>query len=508
MTLIDTTPDPFATEIRYHRSCWKKHTKPFYNSSLDDNQIHLQEVRLTEVQQMFFKHVCTVVLEMNEPRTLQGLLLDYNQMRKNFGFASVTQTSIVKKKFQKEFKDKIGFHDHFHKNQSTIIYDTSAGGSYIEAAIYSWGISDEQLINNVARLLTEKLSGESDRSWPPHVVVFENVDEPHILLRKLLTWLKDPAIQDFTEACNDPRITTLSSLLLSFITGNRTSLQASLSVTLHGLTRSREITDILKKLGLGISYRDVLALYESWAMHDIKANLTCPDTLADGFPGTGILDNDDFQDDTLTGADTSHRTNVMFVQPDDVAAIDSREDHSPLQLVKSDDLKNTSTEQHKIHPYKTVKRGQPALRKEIDISLQTSNEQRKRGVMHALTRIDMAGNAIPAAKQKVGSFAEFQANIHKRTKKSSAHYFLTFPKPPQKSVVHEVMCRMVAATEAKSMPFIQLVGDQPVYALMVQLKNENRDKFQLILPVLGPFHTHISFISAINKRFQGSGLSE
>ena len=82
VTLIDTTPDPFATEIRYHRSCWKKHTKPFYNSSLDDNQIHLQEVRLTEVQQMFFKHVCTVVLEMNEPRTLQGLLLDYNQMRK------------------------------------------------------------------------------------------------------------------------------------------------------------------------------------------------------------------------------------------------------------------------------------------------------------------------------------------------------------------------------------------------------------------------------------------
>ena len=96
------------------------------------------------------------------------------------------------------------------------------------------------------------------------------------------------------------------------------------------------------------------------------------------------------------------------------------------------------------------------------------------------------------------------AFIHHR----QPHYFLTFPKSPQKSVVHEVKCRMVAAAEAKSMPFIQLVGDQPVYALMVHLKNENRDKFQLILPVLGPFHAHISFISAINKRFQGSGLSE
>ena len=193
--------------------------------------------------------------------------------------------------------------------------------------------------------LKEKLSGESTLSWLPHVVEHEDLEEPLILLHKRLTSLKDPAIQDFTEACNDP---LLSSLLLSFITGNRTSLQASLSVILQGLMRSREITDILKKFGHGISYRDVRALYQSWPMHDSKANSTCPDALADGFLGTGILDNDDFQDDTLTGADRFHRTNVMFVQPDDVAAIDSREDHSPLQLVKSDDLKNTSTQQHTI----------------------------------------------------------------------------------------------------------------------------------------------------------------
>lgn len=221
-----------------------------------------------------------------------------------------------------------------------------------------------------------------------------------------------------------------------------------------------------------------------------------------------ILDNDDFKDDTLTGADTSHRTNVMFVQPDDVTSMDSEEGRPILQLTKSEDLKDLSTLQHKIHPYKTVKRGQPAVRQEIDISLQTSDEQRKRGVMHVLARLDIAGKNIPADEQKVGSFTGFQANIHEYVVKSTAYYFLTFPKPPQKSVVHEVMCRMVTAAECKSMPFIQLVGDQPVYALIVQLKNENPEKFQLILPFLGPFHAHISFISAINKRFHGSGLSE
>ena len=116
----------------------------------------------------------------------------------------------------------------------------------------------------------------------------ENVKESHILLCKLLAWLKDPAIQDFTEACNDLQMATCL-LFLSFNTGNCTSSQASLSVTLHELTRSCEITDVLKKFGLGISYRHVFALYESWAMHDIKANSTGPDAIADVFLGTGIL---------------------------------------------------------------------------------------------------------------------------------------------------------------------------------------------------------------------------
>ena len=76
----------------------------------------------------------------------------------------------------------------------------------------------------------------------------------------------------------------------------------------------------------------MLALYEACAVHDITSNTACPDELADGFPGTSIMDNDDFQDDTLTGADTSHRTNVMFVQPDDVVALHSEEDRPSLQL--------------------------------------------------------------------------------------------------------------------------------------------------------------------------------
>ena len=66
---------------------------------------------------------------------------------------------------QMEFKDKIGFNDCFHRNQSTMVYDISAGGNYIEASICSWWMSDEQSPSNVARRVKE-LSGESDLSSP------------------------------------------------------------------------------------------------------------------------------------------------------------------------------------------------------------------------------------------------------------------------------------------------------------------------------------------------------
>ena len=85
---------------------------------------------------------------------------------------------------------------------------------------------------------------------------------------------------------------------------------------------------------------------------------------------------------------------------------------------------------------------------------------------------------------------------------------LLFPDPPKKEVVYNVMVRCQQAAEHKSMPFIQLVGDQPVYALINEVKNENPDKFKVVLPVLGGFHIQCAFMATIHRRFKGSGLED
>ena len=138
--------------------------------------------------------------------------------------------------------------------------------------------------------------------------------------------------------CDDPEIVALSSLLFSVITGKRTSFQAKLLTTLHGLTRCREIIDLMKKFSLGICMTCGLNLRSTGTPS------AHPEELAEGLPGTGILDNDDFQDDTLTGANTSHHTNVMFVQPEDIQTEVSIENRPALKLVLDLNMKTLSTE--------------------------------------------------------------------------------------------------------------------------------------------------------------------
>ena len=92
--------------------------------------------------------------------------------------------------------------------------------------------------------------------------------------------------------------------------------------------------------------------------------------------------------------------------------------------------------------------------------------------------------------------------------KGKLYYWLMFPKLSHNSVTHEIMACPLNIIEEKNIPFDLLTSEQPVYTLIEQLKNENKEKFNKIIPILGPLHTKVAFITVIAKRFEGSGLSD
>ncbi|MCH2406095.1 MAG: hypothetical protein MK200_07880, partial [Nitrosopumilus sp.] len=107
-------------------------------------------------------------------------------------------------------------------------------------------------------------------------------------------------------------------------------------------------------------------------------------------------------------------------------------------------------------------------------------------MIHTLAKIDGNYKNIDPGDQEIGSFSGFQSIIRSTVTKSKPYYFLTLPKPLYK-MVNEVMTPIITVIEEKSMPFLQLVGDHPVYTLIVQLRNENILTFKKIIPFLAHF---------------------
>ncbi|KAG0719553.1 hypothetical protein GWK47_050228 [Chionoecetes opilio] len=235
---------------------------------------------------------------------------------------------------------------------------------------------------------------------------------------------KDHEIRTLQSLLQDynPPVRSIASILTSYITGKCTAFEINLSVLLHGLTRSKEIVDIMHKDGLGISYNDVIMLRDFWVVNDLNCSSDCPFELAKGKPTIAIVDNDDFKSDTLSGAGQSHRTNVMFVLPesfDPEHPSQNPEDRPVLDANLASNLSTTlkdlGSEKQNVNPYKTAKRGEPPLRKPpADDSIPPDTSvQRILGVIHALARAQDDRPRPTPEEQTVSGFSGFHASMSK-----------------------------------------------------------------------------------------------
>ena len=120
--------------------------------------MHLQGVRLSEARNLFFKHVDSVIFNEHEIRSLQSFVADYKRTVSDYGYpVGDVKSTFLKDLLICEYRDTIGFKDRTEMNKSDWVYDVRGGGDYIAAALSSLGISDEQLLRNLAPRLSEKI---------------------------------------------------------------------------------------------------------------------------------------------------------------------------------------------------------------------------------------------------------------------------------------------------------------------------------------------------------------
>ena len=97
--------------------------------------------------------------------------------------------------------------------------------------------------------------------WPPSIANL-CAEAPENFLTKFVGWLINPgkANSELT-----PEVYAIASLLQSLVTNKRTGFQVLMTSIIYGLSRSRELVDLCKKFGFGISYQDIKNLLASWA---------------------------------------------------------------------------------------------------------------------------------------------------------------------------------------------------------------------------------------------------
>ena len=197
---------------------------------------------------------------------------------------------------------------------------------------------------------------------------------------------------------------------LNIFKKSMTQLPIMLSIAIYGLTRSKEIVKMLFDAGVGISMESIDIILDTWAYNDIEQHSICPEEIAEGIPGTAIIDNDDFKDDDLTGGTTSHRTNMMFVQPEKY--IDKKEgDATNLKRCSRGMLKEIAMKENNIKPYVTIERGEPAKFEEIEVDPPNTSSIRKKLFAHAIVRTDESGDDILPENQTIGAFTGFMNSL-------------------------------------------------------------------------------------------------
>ena len=506
--------DPFAADIVYHKDCWMKYVAHPLQRPCSTG--HYDNVTHFEMKNLFLRYVDQIIFHDHEIRTIQSLLLEYKRLAFEYNVkCGELRGSYIKEMLIHEYGDLIGFRERTEKNKSELVYDIGGGGDYVDMAVTSLGISDEQLMQNVSSRLGREINDDTYVCpWPPHINELEDEEQLSELLLLFLQRLYSkghPWSAPIDE--KNPKLNTLVSLITYFVTGKKTKMAVNIAVDVHGSTRSRELIDMLHGNGLCISYNDLLLLYDHWALADIRTSASCPEGIREGEPAIAITDNDDFAIDTLTGsAAGAHRTNVMFVQPvkDGRRQFDASDDRSTDKKKVAQKLKEvcdglTAVQQYTVPPGASR---EPPVRKIVNVNENGTRPQMVRSVIHCLARADSKGTRPSPEDQKVPAYSGLQSCIQKEVTKSKPYYHTTYNEPPKKSVINDVMYKLKNSMKEKSMPFAYLVGDLPTYKLILELITENPETYKDIIPIMGAFHQQMSFIYAIYKRFKGSGLSE
>lgn len=266
-----------------------------------------------------------------------------------------------------------------------------------------------------------------------------------------------------------------------------------LGLVLKHITGSKDVINLIHRLGHCASYDSVLAYETSLAQHALHHAEDLPDGFNTGPLLILVWDNIDFLEETKSGSGTTHHTNGMMMQL-------CKQSVSQQKLAMSQP-------RGKARAIKAL----PTIIVPLPQHSKTSSSQLKDVVVGEISQLEtnVLEFSFHLARHqdyiKVTNWTGFNkfCKVHCSSPRSSLSYLPVIESPPTDiDTINQVMQDSIAIADRFDAPsVVVVVFDQAIYCKAKQLRFINPVLHQRLVPRMGEFHTVMTLLGVIGKRF-------
>ena len=281
----------------------------------------------------------------------------------------------------------------------------------------------------------------------------------------------------------------------------------ALAMAVRHFTGSAKLIGLLNGLGHCVSNSVVLGHDTALA----KRQLAMSDVLLP--PGTQpifstlVWDNNDFGEETISGKGTTHNTNGIIIQRPTSSSVNQ----SPAEkYVPKSNARSFQPLPTEIKPYLGLKKKGPRpFGKDVLLGeenhLQAQENPRKLDLAYVLMKL--AG----VSEEFFAGWTGFNTTLNCSNVPwmSKVGYLpIIDASPTEYDTVFTILDRSVEIASSLDQEKIVVVFDQAIYAKAQQIRWRNDEFMNKVVIRLGAFHTAMSLLACIGKRFRDAGLED
>ena len=547
--------DLIAAEAKYHGACRANY--------VSKSNLKFHQFKEEGKEEDAYAHAFQQLVEEISPNISAGkaydmvsLLSSYQLIleRSNVSTSASYRSEKLKRRLQHHFKDSIVFQKQADPSKPELVYSSQISLQAIinEAAKQrskqleeylpvsnADDVKDDRIkiLYHAAQILKSDMKHSKGIKIQPLCIEDVSLSKAKYLipetLYSFLCWIiaqpeKIGENGTVAPSCQDPederRVLMLGQDMVHAVTRGRvkTPKHVGLAVTLHHITGSKQIVTLLNRMGHCISYDDVEVVDTSLAQEIItkseESGVVIPSNISPGVFVQCAGDNNDVNEETLDGKETTHATTLVVYQ---------RRQFGPkaIPVVQGDHPVRKRALDVSIPSQDILECSVGGKRPPVTAFIGEAKEEWYRcpfNLQSAIERKDLAwfllrrnSNSLLSTdpcqqKQTIPGWSAFNAAVSsvKPVLSTIGYCPMISGSPTEFSTVYTVLkiCQAMTASLAQTNSVITF--DLAIYMKAKELQWRFVDEFKETVIRMGGFHIALNYLAVIGKKFQDSGLED